>query len=207
MKPLSSSQTSKGSHTEANYPIEHRRLIRAAILHCPDTLDAQTLANDEIPMDYWQDGLLVIERGHVHYCGDYSAYSINTHELEQVEHHVGKLIVPGFIDCHVHYPQTQMIAAYGTQLLEWLERYTFPVEAQFADYDKALAVAEVFCRELLRHGTTTALVFCRRTQGLSSGFFYCSPSHAIAHDSGQGINGSSCPCRGNRHAPIRIYPE
>jgi guanine deaminase len=75
-----------------------------------------------------------------------------------VEDHSGKLIVPGFVDTHIHYPQTDMIAAYGEQLLEWLNTYTFPTERRFADPDHATEVAEFFLDELLRNGTTTALV-------------------------------------------------
>jgi guanine deaminase len=70
------------------------------------------------------------------------------------------LIVPGFIDLHVHYPQTQMIGAYGKQLLDWLETYTFVAEQQFADAEHARNVADVFLRECLRAGTTTAMVHC-----------------------------------------------
>ena len=70
------------------------------------------------------------------------------------------LIVPGFIDCHVHYPQTQIIGAFGEQLLEWLDRYTFVAEQQFADPAHARAVANVFLDECLRNGTTTVASFC-----------------------------------------------
>lgn len=69
------------------------------------------------------------------------------------------LITPGFVDTHIHYPQTGMIASYGEQLLDWLETYTFPTERAFADKAHAGEVAEVFLNELLRNGTTTALVF------------------------------------------------
>lgn len=72
----------------------------------------------------------------------------------------GCLIAPGFIDTHVHYVQTGMIASYGKQLLDWLDRYAFPAELEFADATHAAAMAKVFCDELLRNGTTTALVFC-----------------------------------------------
>ena len=72
----------------------------------------------------------------------------------------GCLIVPGFIDTHVHYVQTGMVASYGEQLLDWLERYAFPAEIEFEDAAHAAAMAKVFCDELLRNGTTTALVFC-----------------------------------------------
>jgi guanine deaminase len=70
------------------------------------------------------------------------------------------LILPGFIDCHVHYPQTQIIGAYGEQLLDWLEKYTFVAEQQFADVAHAHAVAEMFLDECLRNGTTTMATFC-----------------------------------------------
>jgi len=70
------------------------------------------------------------------------------------------LILPGFVDAHVHYPQTQMIGAPGGQLLDWLNSYALPAEQQFADRSHAEAAARVFLRELLRAGTTTAAVFC-----------------------------------------------
>lgn len=70
------------------------------------------------------------------------------------------LIAPGFVDLHVHYPQMQMIGAGGKPLLDWLETYTFVAEQQFADAQHARDVADVFLRECLRAGTTTALVYC-----------------------------------------------
>jgi cytosine/adenosine deaminase-related metal-dependent hydrolase len=71
----------------------------------------------------------------------------------------GKLIVPGFVDSHIHFPQTDVIASYGTQLLDWLETHTFPAEMAFADRAHADEAAEFFLAELLRNGTTSALVF------------------------------------------------
>jgi guanine deaminase len=70
------------------------------------------------------------------------------------------LTMAGFIDCHVHYPQTQIIGAYGEQLIDWLEKYTYVAEQQFADKDHAREVAKVFLKECLRAGTTSASVFC-----------------------------------------------
>ena len=70
------------------------------------------------------------------------------------------LVLPGFIDCHVHYPQTQIIGAYGEQLLDWLEKYTFVAEQEFANAAHARAVAEIFLDECLRNGTTTVASFC-----------------------------------------------
>lgn len=70
------------------------------------------------------------------------------------------LILPGFIDCHVHYPQLQIIGAYGEQLLDWLEKYTFVAEQAFTDSAHAHRVAEMFLDECLRNGTTTVASFC-----------------------------------------------
>ena len=69
------------------------------------------------------------------------------------------LISAGFVDCHVHYPQLPIIASYGEQLLEWLERYTFPCESAFGDKKHARKVADTFLKECLANGTTTAAVF------------------------------------------------
>jgi guanine deaminase len=76
------------------------------------------------------------------------------------EYGAGSLILPGFIDCHVHYVQTEIIAAYGVQLIDWLNEYAFVAEQRFADARHARAIAEVFLREIVRNGVTTAGVFC-----------------------------------------------
>jgi guanine deaminase len=74
--------------------------------------------------------------------------------------HSGALIAPGFIDTHIHYVQTGIIGAHGKQLLDWLNDYTYVAEQAFANDVVARSTASVFCDELIRHGTTTALVFC-----------------------------------------------
>ncbi|TAH36005.1 MAG: guanine deaminase [Planctomycetota bacterium] len=71
-----------------------------------------------------------------------------------------RLILPGFIDCHVHYPQTQIIGTYGKQLIDWLHRHALVAEQQFADKEHAREVARVFLKECLRAGTTSASVYC-----------------------------------------------
>ncbi len=72
----------------------------------------------------------------------------------------GAILTAGFIDTHVHYPQLEMMGAYGEQLLTWLQKYTFPAELKFADPAYAAAAAKLFMREILRAGTTTAAVYC-----------------------------------------------
>jgi len=73
--------------------------------------------------------------------------------------YAGQLVLPGFIDTHVHCPQLEVIGSYGTELLDWLERYTFPSECAFADPARSRAGAEVFLDALLASGTTSAVVF------------------------------------------------
>jgi guanine deaminase len=107
---------------------------------------------------YLADGLLVLEAGKIRAFGPYSELQA-TYGALPVTAYPGQLIMPGLIDTHIHYPQTGMIAAYGEQLLEWLNQYTFPTEGKFVDKAYAREVAEIFLDELLRNGTTTALVF------------------------------------------------
>ncbi|MGZ8349123.1 MAG: guanine deaminase [Allosphingosinicella sp.] len=104
------------------------------------------------------DGLLVVENGLVLARGPYAGLVARFPDLP-VAHFPHRLIVPGFVDTHIHYPQTERIASHGAQLLEWLDRHIFPAEAAFADPAHAAAVATFFLDELLRNGTTSALVF------------------------------------------------
>lgn len=110
------------------------------------------------PVRFEDDGLLVVEGGTIIARGPYADLAPQYPDLP-VERFAGKLIVPGFIDCHVHYPQIDSIAAHGEQLLEWLKMHVFPVEKRYVDQSFAADAAEFFCDELLRNGTTTALVF------------------------------------------------
>ena len=105
------------------------------------------------------DGILVVRDGRVAALGPASEVLASLSADAVMTDYRGKLILPGFVDTHVHYAQTDIIASYGAQLLDWLERYTFPAESRFADPEHAREVAEFFVDELLRNGTTTAMVF------------------------------------------------
>ncbi|MBU6229995.1 MAG: guanine deaminase [Cyanobacteria bacterium REEB459] len=129
--------------------------IRGAILDFSD--DPFFLPAEQVTR-YWSDGLLVICQGCVAACGPYQRLRTAWPDIPLTDYS-GKLVTPGLIDTHIHYPQTAMIASHGEQLLEWLERYTFPTERKFADANYAAEVAELFLDELLKNGTTTALVF------------------------------------------------
>lgn len=107
--------------------------------------------------EYYENGILYIQDGKVLDVGSYS--EIGNKYLAEIVDYSGRLIIPGFVDTHIHYPQIEMIASYGAQLLEWLNTYTFPTEQQFANYEYADKLAQVFLQELINHGTTSALVF------------------------------------------------
>ncbi len=109
---------------------------------------------------YIEDGLLISENGKITWFGSWLEGQTQLTDNIQVNHYPEQLIGPGFIDTHIHFPQTEMVGAYGEQLLEWLNTYTFPTEMQFADKSYADKIAQFFVNELLRNGTTTALVFC-----------------------------------------------
>jgi guanine deaminase len=85
---------------------------------------------------------------------------LGDHPGATLHHRPTSLIVPGFVDAHVHYPQTGIIASWGRQLLDWLHRYTFPEEMRFADPAYAERMAGLFFAEQLRHGITTCASFC-----------------------------------------------
>src|SRR5690606_7046841 len=105
---------------------------------------------------YFDDGVLLLENGRVREVG--AANDLLPQLNIPVEHFPNHLILPGFVDTHIHYPQMEMIAAYGDQLLSWLNNHTFPTEMKFSDEEYAAKVASSFMSELLRNGTTTALV-------------------------------------------------
>jgi guanine deaminase len=131
--------------------------FRGSILHfLDDPGDAPEPAG---AFEYFEDGLLVVREGRVAAAGPASALRPALAPGTPVADHSGRLILPGFVDAHVHFPQTEIIGSYGTQLLEWLERYAFPAEARFADATHAREAAGFFVDELLANGTTTALVF------------------------------------------------
>lgn len=127
-----------------------------SILHFLSDPDKTT---DGLGYEYFSDGLLIIEDGIVQSLGDATNMLPNLSSDIEVIKHTNSLIMPGFVDTHIHYPQMEVIGAYGEQLLEWLNKYTFPTERKFEDKAYARNIAEKFLNELLGAGTTTALVF------------------------------------------------
>jgi guanine deaminase len=109
---------------------------------------------------YLEDGLMLIKEGCIEWFGDWEEGKHKIPESSSVYSYPDKLIVPGFIDTHIHYAQAEIVGAYGEQLLEWLENYAFPAEKQYGDKEYAAGMADFFIDQLLRNGTTTAMVFC-----------------------------------------------
>jgi guanine deaminase len=109
---------------------------------------------------YIADGAILLDGGKIAEVGESGEILARAPADAVVDDHSGKLVLPGFIDAHIHYPQTRVVGSYGAQLLEWLQKYTFVEEQKFSNPAHATAVAKFFLDELARNGTTTAMVYC-----------------------------------------------
>ena len=129
-------------------------------------------------MQYFPAGALLVDnqQGTVVACGD-AAELLPFYPQAEVREYANALIMPGLIDTHIHFPQVDVIASYGEQLLEWLDNYTFPTEAGFSDHDMAESTAEFFLQELLKNGTTTAAVYGSVHASAADAFFKVSYRH------------------------------
>jgi guanine deaminase len=130
-----------------------RHVFRASIFHLLDDPAA-----GEGAAAYFEDGALVVEDGHVSEIGPWADVAPRL-EGAPVERFTGGLIVPGFVDAHVHFPQVDIVASPASNLLQWLSAYAFPAESRFHHEDVAAETARFFLDQLLANGTTTALVF------------------------------------------------
>jgi guanine deaminase len=145
-----------------------KKAYRAAIVHSiADPAEVVVEASYE----YFEDGLMVVENGKIAAVGHTRDLLGKLASDVEVVTYKDALITAGFIDTHIHLPQTGMVGSYGEQLLDWLNTYVFPVERQFADPAHAAEVSDIFIKELLRNGTTTALVFGSRHKESVDAFF------------------------------------
>ncbi|MFL9517594.1 guanine deaminase [Acinetobacter baumannii] len=138
--------------------IANTTVVRGRFLDIQQTVSEPTDIPNQVR--YLEDGVLISEHGKIKWFGAWEDAQQHLPAGVEVQHYPEQLIVPGFIDTHIHFPQTEMVGAYGEQLLSWLNTYTFPTEIQFQDKTYASEIAQFFIQELLKHGTTTALVFC-----------------------------------------------
>ena len=133
-------------------------VIRGRFLDIQKTVAQANQIADQVR--YLEDGVLITEQGKIRWFGTWNDAQDHLPINIEIQHYPEQLIIPGMIDTHIHFPQTEMVGAYGEQLLSWLNTYTFPTEIQFKDKAYASEIAKFFVNELLKNGTTTALVFC-----------------------------------------------
>jgi guanine deaminase len=164
--------------------------LRTSVLHC---VGDPGLNGDENAVEWIEDALVVVRGAHIDAVTPASALLHVLGADVPIIDYRGKLLVPGFIDTHVHYPQVDVIASYGAQLLDWLNTYTFPEEKKFADRAHADAAANFFLDRLLENGTTTASVFCTVHPQSVDAFFTESESRGLRMIAGK--------CLMDRNAP------
>jgi len=133
------------------------KVIRASFLDIAKVVEDQNEIEENVR--YIEDGLMLIEGGHIKWLGEWNDGKHMIPDSVRVRSYPGKLVVPGFVDTHIHYPQAEMVGAYGEQLLEWLNNYTFPTESRYKDKNYSKEMSSFFIKQLLRNGTTSALVF------------------------------------------------
>lgn len=136
-----------------NMPSARTTLYRASILHFD-----KTSQQPEKDACFYSDGALVVSEKRIIDIGQFSDIAKKYPQAERVDYSK-KLIIPGLIDSHLHFPQTEMIAKYGSQLLDWLDNYTFPTEQKFSEPDYCADIANQFLQQLINNGTTTAFVY------------------------------------------------
>ena len=171
---------------------------RASLLHC---LADPGEDSDPSAWEYVEDGILLVEAGRIAALGPADEMLATLPDAVPVNDARGKLIVPGFVDCHVHYPQLDIIGSFGAQLLDWLSKYAYPAEARFADPDYAREVARAFVEALLRNGTTTALVFGTVHAHSADAIFEAAAAKGMRLIAGKVLMDSNCP------AELRDDPE
>jgi guanine deaminase len=163
---------------------------RGAILHFRSDPGAH---DDSSSFEYLEDGLLVTRAGYIDAIGPAHELMPNLPPDVEVVSHGDSLLMPGFIDAHIHYPQTDVIGSGGRQLLDWLEDYTFPTERRFSDPVYAREVAEFFLDELVRNGTTTAMVFCTVHRASVDAFFEAAVARRMRMIAGKVLMDRNCP--------------
>lgn len=165
------------------------RAIRGEILHF--TGDPAT--DGASALEHLADGVLIVCNGLVAELGPADALLAKLPAGTPLDDHRGRLVMPGFVDTHTHFAQTDIIASHGEQLLTWLERYTWPAERRFADPAHAAAVADFFCDELLRNGTTTALAFATVHPASVDALFAAAQKRRMRMIAGKVLMDRNCP--------------
>ena len=135
-----------------------------SFLRWPQTID------DVSAYAYEDDGGLLLRDGKIAAAGSYADVVKKAEGVKTIDHRP-HLLLPGFIDTHMHFPQMQVIASYGAELLDWLNTYTFPEEKKFRDAQHGRRIARLFLDEVIRHGTTTVAAYCSVHKSSAEAFF------------------------------------
>lgn len=163
--------------------------LRGEIVH----FLADPATHGSAALEHFADGVLLIADGCVAELGPANDVLAKLPAGVPLSDQRGRLILPGFIDTHVHYAQTDMIASPGEQLLEWLQRYALPAEQRFADAGHAAEVADFFCDELLRNGTTTAMAFATVHAASVDALFAAAQQRRMRLVTGKVLMDRNCP--------------
>lgn len=174
--------------------IVSNRLVRGQLLHF---LADPGMGDDPAAWQFFDDGGLWIRDGRIQAAGPWAALTAalppGVGESATVHDYRGHLVLPGFVDCHLHYPQAGVIASYGRQLLDWLNDYVFPAEARFADASEAERTAAFVVDRLLAHGTTTASVFATVHPHSVDAFFAAAEARGLRMLCGKVLMDRNCP--------------
>ncbi len=144
---------------------------------------------------FFDDGGLVIENGLIKDTGDFNSMK-SVYPDHKIIDYSGYLVMPGFIDTHIHYPQTEIIGSYGRQLIDWLNDYTFAVENHFNDKNYASNIARLFVKELLKNGTTTSMTYATQSAASVDSIFEAASEYNMRFIAGKVLM--------NRNAPSAI---
>jgi len=165
--------------------------FRGSIYHCIEE-------NGSLKPIYFDDGLMVVDNksGKIIDVGNFSDLRSSWDISNNLIHFRDRLIMPGFVDTHVHYPQYKVIASYGTSLLEWLNKYTFVEEQRFSDEAYADEIANLFLDELIKNGTTSVMTFCTSFKQSVDAFFNAAENRNLRMVAGKVMM--------DRHAPDEL---
>ena len=165
--------------------------FRGSIYHCIEE-------NGSLKPIYFDDGLMVVDNksGKIIDVGNFSDLRSSWDISNNLIHFRDRLIMPGFVDTHVHYPQYKVIASYGTSLLEWLNKYTFVEEQRFSDVAYADQIANLFLDELIKNGTTSVMTFCTSFKQSVEAFFNAAENRNLRMVAGKVMM--------DRHAPDEL---
>ena len=165
--------------------------FRGSIYHCIEE-------NGSLKPIYFDDGLMVVDNksGKIIDVGNFSDLRSSWDISNNLIHFRDRLIMPGFVDTHVHYPQYKVIASYGTSLLEWLNKYTFVEEQRFSDAAYADQIANLFLDELIKNGTTSVMTFCTSFKQSAEAFFNAAENRNLRMVAGKVMM--------DRHAPDEL---